>query len=57
MIENILKPCCYTCKSPDVEVENIDWYYGHGIEGRESKIFCNHMYDCKYYNEDERKLE
>lgn len=52
MIISALKPCCYTCHCPDLEVDNIDYYSYSGEKDRQATISCTHMNVCKYYNAD-----
>lgn len=52
MIISALKPCCYTCHFPDIEVGNIDYYSCSGEKDRQATISCTHMNVCKYYNAD-----
>ena len=52
MIISALKPCCYTCHSPDIEVEHISYYAPSGEENIHATISCTHMNVCKYYNAD-----
>jgi len=50
MIINALKPCCYSCDYPDIEVD----------ERGDPNIFlhvcisCAHDKVCKYYNESKK---
>lgn len=53
MIISALKPCCYTCHSPDIEVEHISYYTLSGEKKDiQATISCSHMNVCKYYNAD-----
>lgn len=52
MIISALKPCCYTCHSPNIEVEHISYYTSSGEENIHTTISCSHMNVCKYYNTD-----
>ena len=53
MIISALKPCCYTCHSPNIEVEHINYRTLSGEKKDiHATISCSHMNVCKYYNAD-----
>lgn len=49
MIINVLKPCCYTCNSPDIQIDE----YGDRNICFNVYISCAHDKVCKFYNESE----
>ena len=54
MIELKLKPCCYTCDFPDIEVDNR--YVGSFLDKTEitlCHVYCNHSKVCKKFIESE----
>ena len=55
MISSKLKPCCYTCVCPDVDVEVENAYqYVQTLEPIiNCTIYCTHSMVCKTYIESE----
>ena len=59
MIISKLKPCCYNCDFPDIEVENLDFPAGYAAGGiyipskTNAIIYCTHSRVCKNYIESE----
>ena len=54
MITVELKPCCYNCNCPEIEVETNYAYdrYDHPLMSY-STIYCTHSRVCKNYIESE----
>lgn len=58
MIELKLKPCCYTCDFPDIEVDNR--YVGSFLDKTEitlCHVCCNHSKVCKKFIESNETLD
>lgn len=53
MIISRLKPCCYKCDYPDVEVDKRDYWMD---DGKSTCILsCAHEKVCKFYKEQEEE--
>ena len=59
MIISKLKPCCYECKYPDVDVDSQDMYTVvdlHKVDAvTQCTIYCAHAKVCKTYIESEEE--
>lgn len=52
MIINKLKPCCYDCDTPCIEVNEREAWNFEGTKVF-TTIYCDHQTVCKYYLENE----
>lgn len=59
MIVSKLKPCCYDCMCPDIEVDAEDMYQVVDVyrvdQFTKCTIYCSHAKVCKTYIESEEE--
>lgn len=47
MISNLLYDCCYTCNTPDIEIDTVDYQNIDGeVETINQTITCSHAPMC-----------